>query len=166
MHPVAAIQNQYSIWTREPEQKVLPLCEELGIGFVSWGPLGTGFLTGTIEPDAKFDSNTDLRATFPRFTPAALKANMPVVDMLRALAKEKNATPVQIALAWLLEQKPWIVPIPGMDKIDYIDDNIQSIGLELTLNDLNFIDAELAKIKIQGARLDEGLLSMSEDQVS
>lgn len=166
VHPVTAVQNQYSIWTREPEAKVLPLCEELGIGFVPWGPLGTGFLTGTIDPDAKFDSSTDLRASFPRFTPAAMKANMPVVDMLRILAKERNATPVQIALAWLLAQKPWIVPIPGMDKMEYIDDNIQSIDLELTAKDLKYIDDELANIKIQGARLDEGLLSMSEDPVS
>ena len=162
VHPVAAVQNQYSIWTREPELEVLPVCEELGIGFVPWGPLGTGFLTGTIDTNTKFDSNTDLRASFPRFTQEAIKANMPLVEMLRTLAKEKNATPVQIALGWLLAQKPWIVPIPGMDKIEYIDDNIKSIDLELTTADLSYIDEQLASIKIQGARLDEGLLSMSE----
>lgn len=162
IHPVAAVQNQYSIWTREPELEVLPLCEELGIGFVPWGPLGTGFLTGTITPDTKFDSATDLRASFPRFTQEAMKANMPVVDMLRVIAKEKNATPVQIALTWLLAQKPWIVPIPGMDKVEYIDDNIKSVDLVLTTEDLNYIDNQLSEIKIQGARLDEGLLSMSE----
>ncbi|HEU4790348.1 MAG TPA: aldo/keto reductase, partial [Flavobacterium sp.] len=162
IHPVAAVQNQYSIWTREPELEVLPVCEELGIGFVPWGPLGTGFLTGTIDANTKFDSNTDLRASFPRFTQEAIKANMPLVDMLRAIAKEKNATPVQIALGWLLAQKPWIVPIPGMDKAEFIDDNIKSIDLELTTADLKYIDDQLTAIKIQGARLDEGLLSMSE----
>lgn len=162
IHPVAVVQNQYSIWTREPELEVLPVCEELGIGFVPWGPLGTGFLTGTIDTNTKFDSSTDLRASFPRFTQEAIKANMPLVEMLRTIAKEKNATPVQIALGWLLAQKPWIVPIPGMDKVEYIDDNIKSIDLELTTPDLTYIDAKLAEIKIQGARLDEGLLSMSE----
>jgi aryl-alcohol dehydrogenase-like predicted oxidoreductase len=162
IHPVAAVQNQYSIWTREPELEVLPICEELGIGFVPWGPLGTGFLTGTIDTNTKFDSATDLRASFPRFTQDAIKANMPLVEMLRAIAKEKNATPVQIALAWLLAQKPWIVPIPGMDKIEYIDDNLKSVDLELSYTDLKYIDDQLKDIKIQGARLDEGLLSMSE----
>jgi aryl-alcohol dehydrogenase-like predicted oxidoreductase len=163
VHPVAAVQNQYSIWTREPEAEVLPVCEELGIGFVPWGPLGTGFLTGTIDPDTKFDSGTDLRANFPRFKPEAMKANMPVVEMLRNFAKKKNANPVQIALAWLLAQKPWVVPIPGMDKVEYIDDNLKSIEVELTGEDLREIDDELSKINVQGARLDEGLLSMSEE---
>jgi aryl-alcohol dehydrogenase-like predicted oxidoreductase len=162
VHPVTAVQNQYSIWTREPEAEVLPVCEELGIGFVPWGPLGTGFLTGTIDPNTKFDSSTDLRANFPRFRPEAMKANMPVVEMLRAIARNKNATPVQIALAWLLAQKPWVVPIPGMDKVEYIDDNLEAIDLELTAEDLREIDSEISKIKLQGARLDEGLLSMSE----
>lgn len=163
VHPVAAVQNQYSIWTREPEAEVIPVCEELGIGFVPWGPLGTGFLTGTIDANTKFDSATDLRANFPRFTQAAIRANMPVVDMLRAMAAKKNATPVQIALAWLLAQKPWIVPIPGMDKIEYLDDNIKSIEFELTETDLQEINEQLSAINIQGGRLDEGLLSMSED---
>ncbi|MCU7552658.1 aldo/keto reductase [Chitinophagaceae bacterium LB-8] len=163
VHPVAAVQNQYSIWNREPEAEVLPVCEELGIGFVPWGPLGTGFLTGTIDPSAKFDPETDLRAVFPRFTPEAMKANMPVVEMLRSIAARKGAIPVQIALAWLLAQKPWIVPIPGMDKLEYIDDNVQSVDIQLTAEDLQEIDSELSKINIQGARLNEGLLSMSED---
>jgi aryl-alcohol dehydrogenase-like predicted oxidoreductase len=163
VHPVAAVQNQYSIWTREPEQEVIPVCEELSIGFVPWGPLGTGFLTGTIDANTRFDSTTDLRANFPRFTPAAIQANMPVVDMLRAMAARKNATPVQIALAWLLAQKPWIVPIPGMDKIEYVHDNIKSTQIELTRDDLREIDEQLSLIRIQGDRLDEGLLSMSED---
>jgi aryl-alcohol dehydrogenase-like predicted oxidoreductase len=162
VHPVAAVQNQYSIWTREPEAEVIPVCEELGIGLVPWGPLGTGFLTGTIDSNTKFDSATDLRANFPRFTPEAIKANMPVVEMLRSFALERNATPVQIALAWLLAQKPWIVPIPGMDKIAYIDDNLKAIDLELTAADIDDINAKLAKIDIQGGRLDAGLLSMSE----
>ncbi len=162
VHPVTAVQNQYSIWTREPETEVLPVCEELGIGFVPWGPLGTGFLTGTIDVNTKFDSSTDLRANFPRFTTEAMKANMPVVEMLRSFAKKKNANPVQIALAWLLAQKPWIVPIPGMDKIEYIDDNLKSVDLILTADDLQEIDSELSKINVQGERLDAGLLSMSE----
>jgi aryl-alcohol dehydrogenase-like predicted oxidoreductase len=162
VHPVAAVQNQYSIWTREPEAEVIPVCEELGIGFVPWGPLGTGFLTGTIDTSTKFDSATDLRANFPRFTQEAIKANMPVVEILRAFAAERNATPVQIALAWLLAQKPWIVPIPGMDKIAYIDDNIKAIDLELTAAEVTAINAQMAQIQVQGGRLDDGLLSMSE----
>ncbi|TRX03771.1 aldo/keto reductase [Flavobacterium gawalongense] len=162
VQPVSAVQNQYSIWTREPEALVLPVCEELGIGFVPWGPLGTGFLAGTITADTKFDSATDLRATFPRFTPEALKANMPVVEMLNKIARRKDVSTVQIALSWLLAQKPWIVPIPGMDKVEYIDDNLKSIDLELTKEDLQEIDSELSKINVQGARLNEGLLSMSE----
>jgi aryl-alcohol dehydrogenase-like predicted oxidoreductase len=163
VHPVAAVQNQYSIWTREPEEKVLPVCEELGIGFVPWGPLGTGFLAGNITADTKFDAATDLRANFPRFTPDAIKANMPLVEMLREIAARKNANPVQIALAWLLAQKPWIVPIPGMDKVEYIDDNIKSVNLELTSEDLQEIDNRLSEINIQGDRLDAGLLGLSEE---
>jgi aryl-alcohol dehydrogenase-like predicted oxidoreductase len=162
VHPVAAVQNQYSIWTREPEEEVLSVCEELGIGFVPWGPLGTGFLAGGITPDTKFDASTDLRANFPRFTPEAIKANMPVVEMLDAIAKRKGVSKVQIALAWLLAQKPWIVPIPGMDKIAYIDDNIKSADLDLTADDLEEIDNGMSKITLHGARLDEGLLSMSD----
>jgi len=163
VHPVAAVQNQYSIWTREPEAEVLPVCEELEIGFVPWGPLGTGFLTGAIDPDTKFDSATDLRANFPRFTQEAMRANMPVVEMLRTIAKQKNASPVQIALAWLLAQGPSIVPIPGMDKVEYIDDNLKSVELELTGADLQEIDRQLSGIQVQGDRLDAGLLSMSEE---
>ena len=162
VHPVTAVQNQYSIWTREPEVEVLPVCEELGIGFVPWGPLGTGFLTGTIDTNTKFDPSTDLRANFPRFTKEAMQANMPVVEMLRQIAQKKGANPVQIALAWLLAQKPWIVPIPGMDKTEYIDDNLKSIDVKLTAEDLREIDIELSKIKVLGERLDAGLLSMSE----
>ncbi|QNA46210.1 aldo/keto reductase [Lacibacter sediminis] len=160
---VSAVQNQYSVWTREPEAEVLPLCEELGIGFVPWAPIGTGFLTGKITPDTKFDSDTDLRAVFPRFTPEAIRANMPVVDLLTKIANRKNATPVQIALAWLLAQKPFIVPIPGMDKIEYLDDNIKSVALELSSSDLEEINNGLATITFQGARLNEGLLGLSEE---
>ena len=162
VHPMAAVQNQYSLWTREPEDEVLPVCEELGIGFVPWGPLGTGFLSGTINADTRFDGATDLRAAFPRFTPEAIRANMPVVEMLRRFAAARNATPVQIALAWLLAQKPWIVPIPGMDRIAYLDDNIGAIALELTPGEVSEINAQLAGIAIVGGRLDDGLLSMSE----
>lgn len=156
--PVTAVQNQYSIWTREPEWHVIPVCEELGIGFVPWGPLGTGFLTGTITPECTFDPQTDLRASFPRFTKENMKANMPLVEMLNGIAKRKGVSTVQIALGWLLAQKPFIVPIPGMDKIEYIDDNIKSIYLELTKEDLKEIENGLSKIQIKGARLSQVLL--------
>lgn len=132
---VTAVQNQYAIWTREPEYSVIPTCEELGIGFVPWGPLGTGFLAGKISADDTFDPKTDLRASFPRFSKENLKANMPLVSMLNEMAARKGVSTVQIALAWLLAQKPFIVPIPGMDKIEYIDDNIKSVDLELTTDD-------------------------------
>jgi aryl-alcohol dehydrogenase-like predicted oxidoreductase len=163
IHPVTAVQNQYSIWTREPEKEVLPICQGLGIGFVPWGPLGTGFLTGTITPDTKFDSATDLRASFPRFTQEAMKANMPLVEMLNDVAGRKGVSTVQIALAWLLAQKPFIVPIPGMDKLEYIEDNIKSVDLSLTSEDLREIEERLANIAIQGDRLSKELLSLSEE---
>jgi aryl-alcohol dehydrogenase-like predicted oxidoreductase len=163
VQPVTAVQNQYSIWTREPEKEVLPLCEELGIGFVPWGPLGTGFLTGTITPDTTFDNETDLRATFPRFTKEAMKANMPLVEMLNDISRRKGVSTVQIALAWLLVQKPFIVPIPGMDKLEYIEDNIKSVDVSLTSADLQKIEDRLASIDIQGDRLSNELLALSED---
>lgn len=162
IYPVTAVQNQYSIWTKEPELEVIPLCEELGIGFVPWGPLGTGFLTGKITADVTFDAETDLRATFPRFTPKAIRANMPLVDLLNNIANKKGVTTVQIALAWLLKQKPFIVPIPGIDKIEYLNDNIQSVNVDLTKEDLGEIENGLSKIEIQGARLSDDLLSLSE----
>ncbi|RZM28654.1 MAG: aldo/keto reductase [Pedobacter sp.] len=146
---VTAVQNQYSLWSREPEGSVLSTCEKLGIGFVPWGPIGTGFLTGKITADTKFDSANDLRAIFPRFTPEAIKANMPLIELLTKIAKRKNATPVQIALAWLLVQKPFIVPIPGMDKTDYIDDNLKSLEVEITPSDLDEINEALTGIQIQ-----------------
>lgn len=159
---VSAVQNQYSIWTREPEAEVLPLCEALNIGFVPWGPLGTGFLAGNITADTQFDSATDLRAVFPRFTPEAIKANMPLVEMLNGIAKGKGTSTVQIALAWLLSQHPFIVPIPGMDKLEYLDDNIGAAEVSLSARDLQEIEEGLAGIAIQGARLNEGLLGLSE----
>lgn len=162
VQPLTAVQNQYSLWTREPETDgVLAACKELGIGFVPWGPLGTGFLTGKIDANTKFDSS-DLRSQFPRFTPEALKANLAFVDMIRGFAARKGATPAQVALAWLLAQKPFIVPIPGMDKLQHLDENLASVDLVLTLEDLHDIDAAAAKISVQGARLNEGLLSLSE----
>lgn len=164
IHPVTAVQNQYSLWTREPEKAVIPLCEELGIGFVPWGPLGTGFLTGAITPDTKFDSETDLRAVFPRFTPEAIKANMPLVEMIQDMAKRKNASTVQVALAWLLAQKPFIVPIPGMDKPEFINSNIGSVNVVLTPADLKEMDEKLARIQILGERLNKDLLDISEEQ--
>jgi aryl-alcohol dehydrogenase-like predicted oxidoreductase len=132
----------------------LPVCEELGIGFVPWGPLGTGFLTGKIAADTKFDA-TDLRSTFPRFQPEAMKANMAVVDLLRSIGVVKNASPAQLALAWLLAQKPFIVPIPGMDSTKYIDENIASTEIGLTAQDLRQIQEAYVKIPVQGDRLSE-----------
>jgi len=155
VHPVTAVQSEYSLWTRDPEAEVLPICAELGIGFVPWSPLGQGFLTGTVDATMTFDSTSDLRATFPRFTPEAIKANQPVVDLLRAVAKRKSATPAQIALAWLLAQKPWIVPIPGTRKLERLDENIGAAAVELTSDDLREIASAFSKITVQGARLPE-----------
>jgi aryl-alcohol dehydrogenase-like predicted oxidoreductase len=162
VQPVTALQNHYSLWMREPEAELLGLCEELGIGFVSWGPLGQGFLTGQITPDTKFDDPSDLRSGFPRFTPAALKANFGVVEFLRSLATRKGCTPAQIALGWLLAQRPWIVPIPGATKLEHLDDNLGSAELELDADDLRQIDTAFAAIDIKGAPLSEGLTSMED----
>ena len=161
MQPVAAIQNHYSLWMRESEKELLGLCEELGIGFVAWGPLGQGFLTGQITSDTKFDAN-DLRSTFPRFTPEALTANFAVVDFLRGLAIRKNSTPAQLALAWLLAQRPWIVPIPGATKPEHLDDNLQTADVDLTVADLDEIDTAFATIDVKGAPLSEGLTAMED----
>ena len=160
IHPVTAVQSEYSIWTRDPEPEVLPTCEELGIGFVPWSPLGQGFLTGKIDASTKFDS-TDFRTAFPRFTEEARKANQAVVDLLKQIAQRKNATPAQIALAWLLAQKPWIVPIPGTTKIHRLEENVGSVSVELTDEDLDEIDAAASKIPIRGERLPESILRMS-----
>ncbi len=155
VQPVTAVQSEYSLWTRDPEAEVLPTVEELGIGFVPWSPLGQGFLTGKVDAPMTFDSTSDLRATFPRFTPEARKANQPVVDLLGAIARRKNATPAQIALAWLLAQKPWIVPIPGTRKLERLDENIRAAEVELRFDDLREIDSAFSKITVQGARLSE-----------
>jgi aryl-alcohol dehydrogenase-like predicted oxidoreductase len=155
VQPVTAVQSEYSLWTRDPEAEVLPTCEELGIGFVPWSPLGQGFLTGEVSATTTFDSATDLRATFPRFTPEARKANQAVVELLRAIAIRKNGTPAQIALAWLLAQKPWIVPIPGTRKRERLEENLGAVNIDLTPGDLREIDAAYSKIKVQGARLSE-----------
>src|SRR6266536_530475 len=160
VQPVTAVQSEYSIWTRDPEMEIMPLLEELGIGFVPWSPLGQGFLTGKIDASTKFES-TDFRAVFPRFTEEARNANLAVVDLLKQIAQRRNATPAQIALAWLLAQKPWIVPIPGTTKIHRLEENIASTSVELTSEDLEEINTAASKIPIHGERLPESILRMS-----
>ena len=156
VQPVTAIQSEYSLWTRDSEQNgVLKTCEELGIGFVPWGPLGEGYLTGKIDAGTKFDPKTDLRAEFPRFAPEALAANKPVVDLLKRFAEKKNATPAQIALAWLLAQKPWIVPIPGTRRMDHLEENLGAINVQLTSADLREIETAFSTITVQGLRMSE-----------
>jgi len=157
---VAALQSEYSIWWREPEADVLPALEELGIGFVPFSPLGKGFLTGAINENTTFDS-TDFRNIVPRFTPEARKANQAVVDLVSDIARRKNATPAQIALAWLLAQKPWIVPIPGTTKLHRMDENIGAAAVELTADDLQQINTAASKITVQGARYPEHLEKMT-----
>ncbi len=159
VQPVTAIQNHYSLWMREPERGALDLCEELGIGFVAWGPLGQGFLTGAITRGMKFDDPNDLRKDFPRFTPEALEANFKVVDFLKEFAARKGATPAQVALAWLLAQRPFIVPIPGGTKVEHLDDNLPAAELELTASDLREIDEAFSKLEIEGAPLSAALES-------
>ena len=156
VQPVAALQSEYSLWFREPEKEVMPTLEELGIGFVPFSPLGKGFLTGKINEDTKFDK-TDFRNIVPRFTPENRKANQPVVDLVRQLAERKKATPAQIALAWLLAQKPWIVPIPGTTKLERLEENVGAVRVELTSHDLREIDSAASKITVQGARYPEEL---------
>lgn len=156
VQPVAAIQSEYSLWWREPEEEVLPTLEELGIGFVPFSPLGKGFLTGAISESTTFDK-TDFRNIVPRFTPEARKANQALVDLLGQIAARKRATSAQIALAWLLAQKPWIVPIPGTTKLHRLEENIGAAGVELTPDDLRDIDVALASIPVQGARYPEHL---------
>ncbi len=148
---VAAIQSEYSLWARDPEAEVLPTCEELGIGFVPWSPLGQGFLTGKVEPGMIFAS-TDIRSRFPRFTPEAMEANYPLVILLNELATKKNATPAQIALAWLLAQKPWIVPIPGTRKLERLEENLGAAAIELASVELQEIDKFTSQIRVHGAR--------------
>jgi aryl-alcohol dehydrogenase-like predicted oxidoreductase len=156
VQPVTAVQNEYSLWWRKPEEEVLPALEELGIGFVPFSPLGRGFLTGKVDENTTFDSS-DLRSTLPRFTPDARKANQALVDLLGEIAKRKRATPAQIALAWLLAQKPWIVPIPGTTKLKRLEENIGAASIELTSDDLREIDRAASKINVQGARYPDHL---------
>ena len=156
VQPVTAIQTEYSLMERDPEQNgVLKTCEELGIGFVPWGPVGMGYLTGKIDARTKLDPKTDLRSGFDRFSPENLAANMPIVDLLRRFAEKKNATPAQIALAWLLAQKPWIVPIPGTRNIDHLNENLGAINVQLTPADLREIETAFSKIKVHGGRMNE-----------
>ena len=160
VQPVAALQSEYSLWWRKPEAEIIPTLEELGIGLVPYSPLGKGFLTGKIESGTTFASN-DFRSTLPRFTPDALKANQALVDLLGVLAKKKNATPAQIALAWLLAQKPWLAPIPGTTKLHRLDENLGALHVELTPADLRDIESAAAKIEVQGARYPERLEQMT-----
>jgi aryl-alcohol dehydrogenase-like predicted oxidoreductase len=156
VQPVAALQSEYSLWWRRPEAEVIPALEELGIGLVPYSPLGKGFLTGKIDETAKFDSS-DFRSTLPRFTPEALKANQAMIDLLAGIGERKKATPAQIALAWLLARKPWIVPIPGTTKLHRLDENIGAAAVELTPGDLGDIENAASKITVQGARYPEKL---------
>jgi len=151
VQPVAAIQNEYSLWARDSEAEVLPTCEELGIGFVPWSPLGQGFLTGKVDATMTFEP-TDVRSRFPRFTPEARKANLAMVDLLTQIAARKKATPAQIALAWLLAQNPWIVPIPGTRKLERLDENLGAAAITLTADDLREIESAASKITVHGPR--------------
>jgi aryl-alcohol dehydrogenase-like predicted oxidoreductase len=160
VQPITAVQSEYSLWTRDPEAEVLPTCEELGIGFVPFSPLGAGFLTGKINTNTTFHS-TDFRNISPRFTPGARQANQSLVDLLGKVAAEKHATPAQVALAWLLAQKPWIVPIPGTTKLSRLEENIGAAAIELTTDDLREIETAASKIIVQGARLPEAVLKMT-----
>jgi aryl-alcohol dehydrogenase-like predicted oxidoreductase len=160
VQPVTALQSEYSLWWRNPEAEVLPTLEELGIGFVPFSPLGKGFLTGKIDENTTFDSS-DFRNIVPRFTPEARKANQALVDLLRNIAERRNATTAQIALAWLLAKKPWIVPIPGTTKLNRLEENIGAAAIELASNDLREIDSAASKITVQGARYPEQLEQMT-----
>jgi aryl-alcohol dehydrogenase-like predicted oxidoreductase len=157
---VTAVQSEYSLWYRVPETEVLPALEELGIGFVPFSPLGAGFLTGKIDANTTFDKS-DFRSNVPRFAPDALKANMALVDLVRAVASRKNATPARIALAWLLTQKPWIVPIPGTKKLSRLEENLGAVSVELTAADLKTINEAAAKIPLEGERLPDAALKMT-----
>ena len=160
VQPLTVLQSEYSLWTRTPEKEVMPTLEELGIGLVPYSPLGKGFLTGKIDENTTFDSS-DFRSTLPRFTPEALKANQALVKLLGSIAERKKSTPAQIALAWLLAQKPWIVPIPGTTKLHRLEENIGAVSVELTPDDLRQIDTASSKITIQGARYPEKLEKMT-----
>jgi aryl-alcohol dehydrogenase-like predicted oxidoreductase len=158
--PVTALQSEYSLWTRELEAEILPTLEELGIGLVPYSPLGKGFLTGKIDETTKFDGS-DLRGRIPRFEAEALKVNLALVDLLERVAKRKGATPAQVALAWLLAQKPWIVPIPGTTKLARLEENIGAASVDLAADDLREIEDAAAKITVRGARYPEELMKLS-----
>jgi aryl-alcohol dehydrogenase-like predicted oxidoreductase len=160
VQPVTAVQSEYSLWWRRPEEEVLPMLEELGIGFVPYSPLGKGFLTGKVDENTKYDSS-DFRSTLPRFTPAALKANQAMVNLLQDIAQKKKATPAQIALAWLLAQKPWIAPIPGTTKLDRLEENLGALNVDLTPADLREMESASSKIKVEGARYPEAIEAMT-----
>lgn len=160
VQPVTAVQSEYSLWWRRPEEEVIPMLEELGIGFVPYSPLGKGFLTGKMDEKTELGKG-DFRGTLPRFTPEARKANQAVVDLLTSIGKQKGATPAQIALAWLLAQKPWIVPIPGTTKLHRLEENIGAVAIELSPDDLQKIESAAAKITVEGARYPEHLEKMT-----
>lgn len=160
VQPVTAVQSEYSLWWRGPESELLPTLEELGIGFVPFSPLGAGFLTGKMDENTRFDSS-DFRSQVPRFSPEALKANVALVSLIRQVAEAKGVTPAQIALGWLLAQKPWIVPIPGTTKLHRLEENLSAIAVELTANDLQQIDSAASKLHLEGARLPEYALNMT-----
>jgi aryl-alcohol dehydrogenase-like predicted oxidoreductase len=160
VQPVTALQSEYSLWFREHEQEILPTIEELGIGLVAYSPLGKGFLTGKMDESTTFDSS-DFRSRLPRFTPDALKANQALVDLIGAIAERKNATPAQVALAWVLAQKPWIVPIPGTTKLHRLDENLGALTLQLTSVELGEIETAAANIKVEGERYPEALAKMT-----
>lgn len=161
VQPVTAVQSEYSLWWRGPEAEILPTLEALGIGFVPFSPLGAGFLTGKIDENAKFDATTDFRASVPRFSPEALKANMALVDLVREVAERKGATPAQIALAWLLAQKPWIVPIPGTTKLHRLEEDLGAVEVRLTPEDLKEIEENVSHIALKGERLPKAALDMT-----
>lgn len=164
VHPVTAVTNEYSIWTRDPEHEVLPTCEKLGIGFVPWSPLGTGYLTGTITPSTKFDQENDVRVTyrFPRFIPEAIHANLPLIDLLKSVGRRHEASPGQVALAWLHARKPWIVPIPGTTKLKHLEENLGALKIQLTTTDVAEIEKGFAQIGVKGDRFPPEILALSD----
>lgn len=158
VHPVTTVQNEYSFWTRDPEHEVLPTCEELGIGFVPWSPLGMGYLTGAITPSTTFHPEADLRLHFPRFTPEARRANRPIVELLQRVGQRKGATSGQVALAWLLARKPFIVPIPGTTKVEHLEENLGALAVQLSAEDMQELERSFAGLRVQGTRTPEGLM--------
>lgn len=164
VQPLAAVTNEYSVWTRDPEHEVHPVCQELGIGLSPWSPTGPGFLSGKITADTVLDAKNDLRVSykFPRFTPEAIRANLPIIDLLRSVGEKHDATPVQVALAWLLAIKPWIVPIPGTTKLEHLEENLRAARLKLTETDVEAINAGFAKVGVRGERFPPEVLALSD----